>query len=287
MRTLLAGLITAALAETAAPAPQPQLQDVLARAAEYHAAYTRKLSGVSLEEQTRLMEVSGDVTRSIVRISADVVFVDVSREVVALRDIYAIDTKPTRARTPRILERLGAPATPTVDDWVVARAFPGEQKVYFLLDIVIKVNQPTSALQFIAAANQPSLKYRLDGRRKMNGVDVIGVRFEEVEERGRRYLLGTRANARATGRCWIDPATGAIHQTDLWVDSRIERTYSERANVSVKYAPHASLGLLLPSEMNDTYEEFDASGGIRSVQSSARYSNATFAAIDLTRLRRD
>jgi hypothetical protein len=300
MRTIALGLVAAGvLAGSPVTGQQHTLDDVLARAAEYHTEYTTKISGVSLEEQTRLMDVSGGVTRGIVRISSDVVFANVSGDVAALRDTFAIDTRPTRERTPRILQLLGAPATPSIQDWLIARAFPGEQKVYFLLDIVIKCNEPTSALQFIAAANQPGLKYRLDGRKKMNGVDVLGVRFEEPQARDRIYLLGTRGNARATGRFWIDPVSGAIHQTELWVDSRTERTYSESAIVSVKYARHPGLGLLLPTEMNDSYEEFDGSGqagdsvdpqarigGRRSVQSFASYSNATFAAIDLTRLRR-
>jgi hypothetical protein len=101
-------LITIALASGVPLHAQPPLQDLLARAAAYHADYTRKVSGVSLEEQTLLMDVSGGVTRGIVRISADVVLTDVSRELVALRDVYAIDTRPhARAGDPH-----GVPADP-------------------------------------------------------------------------------------------------------------------------------------------------------------------------------
>ncbi len=301
MRQLMIGFVAAGLlAGITLPAQEPQLTDVLLRAAAYHATYTKKVSGVSLEEQTRLMDVSGGVTRGIVRISADVVLADVSTELAALRDIYAIDTRPTRERTPRILQLLGAPAKPSINDWVIARAFPGEDKVYFLVDIIVKVNQPTTALRFIEARHQPLVKYKLDGRKKMNGIDVVGVRFEEIENRDRKYLLGTRGNARATGRFWIDPATGAMHQTELWVDSSRQRTYSESANVTVKYGLDAELGVLLPVSTNETYEEFDGSGqagdtadpqasivGRRSVQSAATYKKTAFAAIDLTSLRRE
>jgi hypothetical protein len=296
------GLIALSVAAGAIlQAQSPTLQDVLTRAGEYHTEYTRKISGVSLEEQTQLMNISGGSTRSIVRISADVVLVNASGQAEALRDVYAIDTRPTRERTPRILQLLGAPATPSIRDWQTAITFPGQETVYFLLDIVVKTNEPTTALQFIAAANQPGMKYKLDGRKKMNGVDVVGVRFEEPNGRDRKYLLGTRSNGRATGRFWIDPKNGAIHQTELWVDSRQERTYSESATVTVKFAPHDALGLLLPSEMTGSHEEFDASGmrqsqmatttggdvdGRITLQSRAQYSNPTFAAIDLTRFRR-
>lgn len=279
----MAGLFTVGL-----PATQPvSLPDVLARAAAYHATYTRAVSGVQLDEQMQLMDVSGGQTRSIVRISSDVVLVNVNGEAIALRDPYAIDTRPLRERTPRILNLLGAPAMPSRGDWAIASAYPAATTVYFLLDVVVKVNQPTSALQFISAGQQPKLKYRLDGRRKLNGIDVVGVRFEEPEVRNMKYMLHTRSNARATGRFWVDAATGAIHQTELWVDGRSANLLNEHAIVSVKYAPHPALGHLLPTEMTDSYEEFEGRETVfrRNVESRATYSNATFAAIDLTRLR--
>lgn len=296
------GLLTLCVAVGATLHAQPStLQDVLTRAGEYHTAYTKKVSGVSLEEQTQLTNVSGGTTRSIVRISADVVLVNASGQAEALRDVYAIDTRPTRERTPRILQLLGAPAKPSIKDWQTAITYPGKEAVYFLLDIVVKTNEPTTALQFISAANQAGLKYKLDGRKTMNNTPVVGVRFEEPEARDRKYLLDTRGNARATGRFWIDPLTGAIHQTELWVDSRQERTYTENAMVTVKYAPHEALGLMLPLEAIGTHEEFDASGmqqaqtragagadvdGRVTLESRSQYSNATFAAIDLTKFRR-
>lgn len=280
-------LLTGALT-TAVPAAQPaSLQDVLSRAAAYHAEYTRAISGVQLEEQMQLMDVSGGQTRSIVRISSDVVLVNVNGEAVALRDPFAVDTRPLRERTPRILNLLGAPATPSRGDWAIASAYPARTSVYFLLDVIVKVNQPTSALQFIAASQQPKLKYRLDGRKMLNGVDVVGLRFEEPEVRDTKYMLHTRSNARATGRFWVDATTGAIHQTELWVDGRSANLLNEHAIVSVKYAPNTTLKLLLPTEMIDSYEEFEGRETVfrRNVESRATYSNATFASIDLTRLR--
>lgn len=272
------------------------LDDVLARAAEYHAAYVTKVSGVSLEEHLHLMDADGGPRRYNVRLTSDVVLVNTSGQVHALRDLFAVDTRPTREREPRILQLLGAPATPSIKDWQTVIALPQQGAFHFLLDIVVKVNAPTSALQFIAAANQPHLKYRLDGRNTMNGVPVVGVQFEEPARHDHQYMLRTRTNARATGRFWVDPKTGAIHQTELWVESKWET-----AMVSVKYTPNEALGLLLPSEMNDTYEERERGGRPHrlgqgsdpdpntthwALQSRATYTNVTFAPIDLTALGR-
>ena len=109
-------------------------------------------------------------------------------------------------------------------------------------------------------------------------------------------MLGTRSNARATGRIWVDPATGAVHQTELWVESK-----GESATVTVKYAPNAALDLILPTETNETYEEREAASGPRdfnnrtgntgrsgariSYQASAKYSKPTYRKIDLRALK--
>lgn len=285
------------LTASSVAARQPALDDVLARAAAYHTTYVQKVSGVSLDEQVQLLDVTGGKTRGVIRISSDVVLAGLQGQVIALRDPYAVDTRPLRARDARIIKLLGAPATPSLKDWEVASSYPAQGSVHFILDIQLKVNEPTSALQFISAALQPKLKYRLDGKKKMNGVEVVGVRFEEPTGQVWEHLLGTRSNARATGRVWVDPVSGAIHQTELWVDSK-----AENAIVSVKYAPHAELGLLLPTEMTDTYDEREGGGGPRqmgsgadprgsvpnrvSVQGRANYSKPAYAAIDLQKLRK-
>lgn len=296
MTRISAVAVLAALAVSPAAGRQVSLEDVLARAADYHATYVQKVSGVSMDEQVQLLDVTGGKTRGVIRISSDVVLAGLQGQVIALRDPYAVDTQPLREKGSRISQLLGAPATPSLKDWELASSFPAKGSVHFILDIQLKVNEPTSALQFISAALQPKMKYRLDGNKKMNGVAVVGVRFEEPTAQVWEHLLKTRSNARASGRIWIDPATGAVHQTELWVDSK-----AENAIVSVKYAPNTSLGLLLPTEMIDSYEEREGGGGPRqmgsgadprgsvpnrvSVQGRANYSKATFAAIDLNKLR--
>jgi hypothetical protein len=274
---------------------QPVLEDVLAKASAYHSTYLQKVSGVVLDEQIQILDVTGGKTRGTIRVSADVVLVGLQGQVISLRDPYAVDTRPLRPKASRISALLGAPATPTVKDWELAASYPQQGTVHFILDLQVKVNEPTSALQFISAALQPEMKYRLDGQKKMNDVQVVGVRFEEPTSQEQVHVLETRSNARATGRFWVDPLTGAIHQTELWVDSK-----AENAIVSVKYAPHKELGLLLPTDMNDTYEEREGGGGPRqmgsgdprgsvanrvSVQSRSNYSKATLAPIDLAKLR--
>jgi hypothetical protein len=274
----------------------PTLEDVLGRVAVYHGEYVDRLSGVTLDEQYQLMDVTGGRTRQITRIASDVVLVNLNGQVAALRDPYALDTVPLREKEPRIAKLLAAPATPTRNDWQTAISYPPQGSVHFMLDIILKTNEPTLALQFAAASYQPNFKYKLDGRRTMDGTRVVGLHFEEPERRDHQYILNTRSNARATGRLWVDPATGAIHQTELWVDSKVEN-----AIVKVDYKHNQALDMLLPVTMNEQYEEREGGGGPRqmgsgadprssvasrvSAQASARYLNPTYAKIDLTKLR--
>ena len=267
------------------PAQQsPALADLLARAAAYVASYAERVSGAVLEEEYLLMEL-GPRMQVPKRIGSDVVFLSLNGLVIALRDVYAIDTTPLRERTPRIPELL---ARPTPEKWQLAQEYARQGHFHFLTEIVIRGSEPTLALQFIAEANQTAITYRLDGRKALNGVQLLGVRFEETKRRDGVYLLDTRGNAAASGRFWIDPADGTIQQTELWLESS-----TEVARMSVTYAAHPALKLWLPKETTETYESrqigvgASASGSahnlVHRVEGKARYSNARYSPIDLTK----
>lgn len=281
------------LAVGASAAQAPDLQNLLKLAGEYHASYVHRVSGVTLEEQYQLLNVTGGKMQSNVRISSEVVLVNANAGLAALRDVFSLDTRPTRPRDARITSLLSSP-TATMNDWNAVNRFTQEGAIHFALDIIVKVNEPTRALRFIALAEQPSLKYKLDGKKKINGVEVIGLGFEETTGQDKKYVLGTRRNGRAFGRIWVDPASGAIHETELWVESK-----GESASAKVKYAPHAGLNLILPTETTEKYDEREFGGDVRdfrgagvsevssqSFQASARYSNPTYHPIDLGKLRK-
>lgn len=283
----------------AAAQTPPVLADLLRLAMTYHSTYAAAVSGTTLEEQYQLIDVSGGRMRATVRISSDVVLVNLNNQITALRDPYAVDSRPTRKREPRITALLAPPATPTMRDWITASDYPAESSSYFTLDVILKVSEPITALQFLAAEHQPRLTFKLDGQKKMNGVQVAALRFDETAAPDRSYLLKTRGNARSSGRIWVDVTTGAVHQTELWAESP-----GESANVTVKYAPNAKLGFLLPTETTETYEERQGAGGPRVMggtsaggydpglaasrlefQARAYYSKPTHAPIDLTKLK--
>jgi hypothetical protein len=289
-------LAVSVLLTCAAKADQvPELAALLKLAGDYHADFVNRISGVTLEEQYQLIDVTGGKMQGVTRIASDVVFVNLNGGVAALRDAFAVDTKPLRERTPRITALLTSP-TASVKDWETVIQFPAQAATYFGIDLILKVNEPTFGLRFISHALQADLKYSLDGKKKINGVDTVGIRFEEPSGQDKKYMTGSRGNARASGRFWVDVATGAIHSTELWLDSK-----AEVANIIVKYAPYAAVNLVLPSETTETYEERQAASGPRdltrsvdsgrggnriSFQATAKYSKATYSPIDLRTLKK-
>lgn len=288
-RVLVAACVCGCLNQGTLSAQTASLEALLKLGADYVAAYAPRVSGVILEEHYVLIEIGAGTMMTPRRIASDVVLINLNDEAIALRDAFAIDNRSLRDRAPRINALL---ETPSGKAWILAQDYARQSQVHFGVAIVVQASEPVLALRFLSAAHQPSLRFRLDGRKKLNGVAVAGVRFEEPRARDAKHLLNTRGNASASGRFWLDPATGAVHQTELWAESK-----TEVARVSVTYAPDPNLGLLLPTELVGTFEERvlgigpDAAGSsvynVRQlIESTATYSNARLVPIDLRKIRR-
>lgn len=282
-------LAVVGLSVVASSAQEVPLADGLARAADYVASYRSKISGVTLEEQLLLIELSGMRMRVPQRLASDLVFIDTGSGLMTLRDLFAIDTTPTRERQPRIINLL---AEPTIKGWQRAQEYARQGAHYFLADVVWWGSDPAAVFRFIEPANQPLLTYKLEGRKRVQGVQVMGIGFREKQARERKYLLGTPGNAYCSGRFWIEPATGAIHQTELWVESPTETVRSQ-----FTYALEPSLGVLLPREGTQTYDAREPGTGMTnmgggaigrrlSLESSTKYTNARYTKIDLSRISR-
>jgi len=265
----------------------PTVEELQRVGAEYVAAYAPKVSGVVLEELFQLIEVVAQQMQVPQRTLADIVLLNNKGDLLGLRDIFKLDNRALRERTPRIVEALSAP---TPGNWVAAQRYAREHAIHLRSNVVLWYSDPTLAFQFIRASNQPRLAYKLEGSKKMNGVQVFGLGFKEREEKGLTYLLGTPDNPTASGRFWIDPATGAIHNTELWIQSEKETGRSQ-----VSFAPDAALSVLLPKEATHTFElrekgtGMSGAGGASSkvgFECNAKYSNARYTPIDLAKTAR-
>jgi len=289
MRIWVIGIVVAIAVATsvgAQQAPAPALADLLRLGASYAATYATKMSGVTLEEQLLLVDVSGRIMTAPQRITSDVVLLRISADgdVVGVRDAFAIDNRALRPRQPRIVNTL---AEPTLANWEKVQAYARENAILLVANVVLWFSDPTLALRFIAESNQRRITYKLEGTKRVNGVQVQGVAFKETEVPNRTYLLETPGNPLASGRIWMDPATGAIHMTELWVQST-----EDTARIQVTYAADAKLGLLLPRDATHTFENKEpGSGGTigtmsskMTIEGTARYTNPRYTPLDLGRI---
>jgi hypothetical protein len=265
---------------------QPALPDLLGKGAEYVAQYRTKVSGLAVEEQLLLSELSGQRPPPR-RLASDLVLINVQERLMGLRDPFAIDTKAVRERQPRIIKAL---AEPTAAAWQQVQGFTREGAHLFMANVVLWYSDPVLALRFVEMDHQSRMTYKLEGRKKMNGLEVYGVGFKENREERKVYLIETPDNPYSSGRIWIDPATGAVHQTELWVQSD-----TAVARVTVLYAPDAKLNLLVPREASHSFEMRERGSGITNMgsggaansvkyESNAKYNNAQLTPIDLTKI---
>ena len=274
---------------TSAATQGPELAEVLARAADYHARYRVRVSGASLDEHYTLAQLLPGKTVMPVRFTSDVVLLNTADRLVALRDPYKVDDVPLRQQTPRILDLL---SQPTTEKWQRAQAYTEEQQFRFLFDLIVALNDHTVALQFISREMQPKCTFTFEKRETLEGVAVLRVGFKETRMPGAKLTLGTRHNADASGRFWIDPASGAILRTELWATST-----QESAVVNVTFAKEPSLDLWLPKKTSETYQWKENDGILTnrnaggydermSFQGAASYGSVRYRPVDLSKMTR-
>lgn len=234
------------LPATLAAQKETTAADVLRAVAGYITTHASSVSGVTLREEYTLLDVSGGRVLNTRRISSDVVLLDANGHLVALRDPFAVDENALRERTPRITTLL---AKPSQVAWEQAQAYASESLRYFVDGLIVRLNDPTLALRFASPENQARSTFKLEGRKKIQGVDTVGLAFQETKVSQPGYILETPGNASARGKLWVEPATGRILRTELSLQSD-----TESARITVDYKRDPDLDAWLPASMVDTYE---------------------------------
>jgi hypothetical protein len=287
-RATIAALSIAAVLLFTPIAPHAQAahpDDLLKVALAYLDTYATRVSGVSLEEQYTITDVSGGRMSTPQHLTSDIVLLNLGGKVIAMRDAFAIDNNPLRERQPRIISLL---TQPTTEKWNQAQTYAAETFRRMKSELIATLNEPTLALQFLTAENRSKVTFKLDGRKKLDGVYTQGLGFREPKNLTGSYIMKTRGKALASGRLWTDPITGRIHQTELWLQSG-----SETVRITVTYARDAALDVWLPSLMVDDYQtsvrtgEFSnmGAGGYnesRVFECRATYDNPRYTPVDLS-----
>ena len=283
-RVLLIVALVLVAVRPAVTAPQtPDVNAVRKAAQDYATKYLTTISGVSLDEILILNDVSGGESRAPERINADLVIVNLDGRLTGLRDLYAVDTKKLREHTPRVIQALSNPTQENVD---LAFKHVREHAAYLGHNLVVWYTDPVLSLQFLAPENEKKLTFSVEGSKKFNGVTCVGLGFKEAAD-GPHVLDQIPGNAQSRGKIWVDPATGAVYQTELQVQSD-----TDVVQVQIGFAQDKTLGWVLPSKssFNLVWREYGnkfnstVGGGNTKIsfEGNSEYSKATYTKIDLS-----
>ncbi len=189
------------------------------------------------------------------------------------RNVYEVDGKPVPDAQDRIKKLFTEAPTTAIEQ---SRKLAAESSRHNLGAMQRNFNVPTVALFFLGKANQQRFRFAKDKDDEVGGVRVWKVRFEETQK---PTIIRTSAgkDMPVKGEAWIDPADGRVLKTHVQLDSeatiaadmnaakgdlsvttdrerRGTRRVKTTASITVTYAVEPKFGLLVPSEMLETYE---------------------------------
>jgi len=258
-------LVALALSVTAIPAQEPSINAVLARAADYVAAYKQHLSGIVAEEHYRQQvfrttaglgrsanrEVRED--REVRELRSDLLLVRPGDRDAWLqfRDVFEVDRKPIRDRDQRLYKLfVDARSDPSEH----AAVIQNESARFNIGPIRRTINIPILALLFFERVNQPQLQFaRAKAEELRPFLDLAkadDIWLLEFRETGADTMVkGEQGRGvPSRGRAWIDSANGRILRTE-----QISEDLAVRAVIDVSYRSEQGLDLLVPAEMRETY----------------------------------
>jgi len=292
-RVLVQGVavgLAAANLWASAPAPEPSLPAVLMRAAAYVANFHRELSSIVAEEKyvqsfypRAVRGATGPVYRSATSpayrtLKSDLLLLKPTGTDgwMAFRDVFEVDADAVRDREERIAH-LFLERSPSGD--ALIRRILEESARYNIGDIRRNVNTPVYPLLFLEAANHFRFKFKRtkertprtepansspDGAFRVS-TEVWVIAYEETEA-GTMIKTDGQKDLPAKGRFWIEPATGRVLMSELVAQNR-----RLRATIDVSYQSEPLLGLLVPIEMREWYDNLRTGSHIEAVATYGRF----------------
>lgn len=262
---MIAALMAAA--PVAQTPPSVDLVTLIARASAYAGRFQQQFGSVVAEE--RYQQVSRPVAGSsrvgsnmgAIELRSDFLLVQMrAGEWLPFRDVFERDGKPVRDRQDRLARLFLGGAT---DDALArARDISNESSRYNIGNGTRTINVPTLPLMFLADDVRGGMAFT--ERRRDDGAAERVVDFKEV---ARPTLIKTTNNRDlpASGRLWIDEATGTLHRglvraQDPTIDSEITVTFER----------DETLGMWVPVRME---ERFRRGGDASEIRGIATYTN--------------
>lgn len=264
-----AGMVVVACIATPASAQAPSLERVLARAATYVRQLHTQLASIVAEETYR-QEVRSTLDSSLRRLlpsertlRSDLLLVKPAGEsrYVEYRDVFEVDGAPVRDRQERLS---GLFLAPSESNRRQLEAIINESARHNIGDIPRNINTPMLTLHFLQAETQRRFRFTRakpgapelarSSSLASNNAPTFRVSTEiwviEFRETDRPTVIKTYRgqNFPASGRFWIDPATGVVRMSELVMENR-----DVTANIIVSYQSEPLLGFFVPVEMRERY----------------------------------
>jgi hypothetical protein len=254
----LTTLVVLVLAVDAIVGQEPPIVAVLARAADYVAAYKQSLSGIVAEEHYRQQVIATSrpgrgSNRQFRELRSDLLLVKPGdgESWLQFRDVFEVDGKPIRDRDQRLYKLFVNAKT---DRRQQAETIQEESSRFNIGPLQRTINIPILALLFFERDNQSRLQYgradagnvkRFAGLAKAHDIWMIEFR-ETAADTMVRGAAGRDVPSR--GRAWLDSVTGRILRTE-----QISEDTAVRAEIGVTYRSEKGLDLLVPAEMRENY----------------------------------
>ncbi len=263
-RKVVAAVVLFVVALAPVSAQPTDVKTILANTAKYLADYEKAFSVVVAEEsyvQSLLTMMGGRMTRQERTLRSDVLETSVGQgDWVAFRDVFEVDGQKIRDRDTRLQKLfLDAPAEALTQ----SRRIVAESARYNLGSLQRNINVPTMALTYLRAVNQGRSVFADAGRQDVDGVSAVMLTF--VERARPTIVRSATKDLPATGRFWIEPATGKVLKSEVTILGA-----SSPAKIAVSYGPVPKMAMWAPVLMR---EEYDATDGRERVRGEARYSN--------------
>jgi hypothetical protein len=249
-----------------APATAATLDDVLKRAGEYVQRLQGELQSIVAEEQY-LQDSVTQPTRPMLPVAqrrelrSDLLLVKLvdDRGWIEFRDVFEVDGVPVRDRDERLVQLFLQPST---SGRAQIEQIVAESARYNIGNIQRTVNTPVLALLYLQASQQERFSFKRTNDRRprlardaqltagdSRTSDIWTVEYVETQ---RPTLIRTtnKRDMPSKGRFWIDSSSGQILMSELVLEDR-----TLLATIDVSYKPETHLGLFLPIEMRERYED--------------------------------
>lgn len=260
---MLVAVLCAPVAGQQTLSPAPVTLDVLLdRAADYIVSFTHDFANVVAEERY-LQQVTGraQISAPAGRGSASVVGtasgwqrrelvsdyllvkLDSANAYVPFRDVFEVDGKPVRERQDRVAKLLLRSTDAAVEQ---TRQIVIESARYNIGEVERTINMPLLAHGFLERTQQPRFRFTL-GRQDTSAGGVWIVNFQERTRPALVKSLDGR-DIFASGRLWIEAATGRVVKTEVVFQDR-----GLRASITTSFRPDERFHLNVPFEMIEDY----------------------------------